>query len=106
MNDRNFIKAWDIKSKREEYFKETFDFDTFGKYLEKMFVDKEKNRISIRYKYRKDIDKPTDNCKDLSFDNTSVYVSMEILECLVDFLQSNGFFIKKCDGYFDISLRE
>ena len=31
MDDRNFINAWDIKSKREEYFKETFDFDTFGK---------------------------------------------------------------------------
>ena len=27
MDDRNFINAWDIKSKREEYFKETFDFD-------------------------------------------------------------------------------
>ena len=25
MDDRNFINAWDIKSKREEYFKETFD---------------------------------------------------------------------------------
>ena len=106
MDDRNFINAWDIKSKREEYFKETFDFDTFGKYLEKMFVDKGKNIISVEYKRRQYIDKPTDNCKDLSFDNTSVYVSTEIMEYLIDFLQSHGFFIKKYIGYFEISLYE
>ena len=106
MDDRNFITAWNIKSEREDYFKETFDFDTFGKYLKKMFVDNEKNFISVDHKRRKNIDNPTDNCKDLSFDDTSVCVSTEIMECLIDFLQSNGFFIKKYVGYFEIYIRE